>query len=70
MIDKDYAASMLAASLSADLFIILTGVERVSKIDAVIRLIEAGGKEVLIAKAETLSEALEGRTGTLVRERA
>jgi carbamate kinase len=70
VIDKDYAASMLAASLSADLFIILTGVERVSKNDAAIRFIEAGGKEVLIAKAETLSEALEGRTGTLVRERA
>lgn len=105
VIDKDYAASMLAASLSADLFIILTGVERVSKdfgkatetplprlsigqarrllqegqfpagsmgpkIDAAIRFIEAGGKEVLIAKAETLAEALEGRTGTLVRERA
>jgi carbamate kinase len=31
VIDKDYAASMLAASLSANLFIVLTGVERVSK---------------------------------------
>src|SRR5262252_11122292 len=31
VIDKDYAASMLAASLSANLFIILTGVERVSR---------------------------------------
>ncbi len=105
VIDKDYAASMLAASLSADLFIILTGVERVSKhfgkpteeplprlsvaqarnllaegefpagsmgpkIDAAIRFIGAGGKEVLIAKAERLSEALDGKTGTLVRETA
>ncbi len=31
VIDKDYAASMLAASLSANLFIILTGVDRVSQ---------------------------------------
>ena len=31
MIDKDYAASMLAASLSADLFIILTGVDAGSR---------------------------------------
>lgn len=102
VIDKDYAASMLAAALSADLFIILTGVERVSKdfgkpteeplpemdietarrllgegqfppgsmgpkIDAAVRFIEAGGKEVLIARAESLSLALEGKTGTLIR---
>lgn len=105
VIDKDYAASMLAAQLSADLFIILTGVERVSrdfgkpseeplsvvdiatarrllregqfpagsmgpKIDAAIRFIEAGGREVLITRAESLAEALEGRTGTLLRESA
>jgi len=103
VIDKDYAASMLAASLSADLFIILTGVERVvrdfgkptqaplpsmsvaaarallgegqfpagsmgPKIDAAIRYVEAGGREVLITSAEALSEALEGRTGTLIHE--
>ncbi|MBC8647287.1 MAG: carbamate kinase, partial [Thermoanaerobaculia bacterium] len=105
VIDKDYAASMLAAQLSADLFIILTGVERVSKdfgkpseeplsvvdvatarrllregqfppgsmgpkIDAAVRFIEAGGREVLITRAESLAEALEGRTGTLLRESA
>src|SRR6202022_1968614 len=92
VIDKDYSASMLAASLSADLFIILTGVERVCrdfgrptekplpvltvaeakrllsdgqfppgsmgpKVDAAIRYVEAGGKEGLITRAETLSEA-------------
>jgi len=102
VIDKDYAASMLAAALSADLFIILTGVERVSKdfgkpteeplpemdvatarrllsegqfppgsmgpkIDAAVRFIEAGGKEVLIARAESLEPSLEGKTGTLIR---
>jgi carbamate kinase len=101
VIDKDYAASMLAASLSADLFVILTGVERVSKdfgkptetplprldvatardllqqgqfpagsmgpkIDAAIRFVEAGGREVLITRAECLSAALEGETGTVI----
>ncbi len=102
VIDKDYAASMLASSLSADLFIILTGVQRVfedfgkptqrelprldlatarrmlaqgqfpagsmgPKIDAAIRYVEAGGKEVLIARAESLAQALEGSTGTVLR---
>lgn len=105
VIDKDYAASMLAASLQADLFVILTGVERVSrdfgkpteqplsevgvelarrllsegqfppgsmgpKVDAAVRFIEAGGHEVLITRAESLGEALEGRTGTRIREKA
>jgi carbamate kinase len=101
VIDKDYAASMLAASLSADVFVILTGVERVSrdfgkptetplprldvatarallaqgqfppgsmgpKIDAAIRFVEAGGREVLITRAECLSAALDGETGTVI----
>jgi carbamate kinase len=101
VIDKDYAASMLAASLSADLFVILTGVDRVvrdfgkptetpiprldvaaarallaegqfppgsmgPKIDAAIRFVEAGGREVLITRAERLAEALEGETGTVI----
>jgi carbamate kinase len=38
------------------------------KIDAAVRYIEAGGREVLIARAETLPDALEGRTGTLIRQ--
>jgi carbamate kinase len=102
VIDKDYAASMLAASLSANLFIILTAVDRVArdfgkptetplpeidvptarrllaegqfppgsmgpKIDAAIRFVEAGGQEVLVTRAESLAEALEGRTGTYIR---
>src|SRR5262249_40498726 len=104
VIDKDYAASMLAASLSANLFIILTGVDRVSrdfgkptqaalpeidvptakrlleegqfppgsmgpKIDAAVRFVEAGGPEVLVTRAESLADALEGRTGTYIRAR-
>jgi carbamate kinase len=102
VIDKDYAASMLAATLSADLFIILTGVERVArdfgkptetalaeidlaaaramlaegqfppgsmgpKIDAAVRYVEAGGREVLITRAESLEAALEGKSGTRIR---
>lgn len=105
VIDKDYAASMLAATLSADLFVILTGVDRVArdfgkpgetalpemdlelaralmaqgqfppgsmgpKIDAAIRYIEAGGREVLITRAESLDLALEGKTGTIIKNRA
>lgn len=101
VIDKDYAAAMLASALSADLFVILTGVERVSrdfgkstetplarldvatarallaegqfppgsmgpKIDAAIRFVEAGGREVLITRAESLPAALEGETGTVI----
>jgi carbamate kinase len=104
VIDKDYTASRMATSLSADLFIILTGVEKVSrdfgkptetpisemdaatarrmlsegqfppgsmgpKIDAAAGFIEAGGREVLITRAESLSEALEGGTGTWIRDR-
>jgi carbamate kinase len=39
------------------------------KIDAAIRYIAAGGHEVLITRAESLGEALEGRTGTRIREK-
>jgi carbamate kinase len=102
VIDKDYTASRLAESLSAELLIILTGVDRVSKdfgkptqtplatmdvatarallaegqfppgsmgpkIDAATRFAETGGR-VLITRAESLPEALAGRTGTLIRE--
>jgi carbamate kinase len=102
VVDKDYAASMLAATLSSDLFIILTGVERVArdfgkpsqtplpemdlelaramlaegqfppgsmapKIDAAVRYVEAGGREVLITRAESLEAALDGKTGTVIR---
>jgi carbamate kinase len=104
VIDKDYTAAMLASSLSAELLIILTGVDRVSrdfgkpaqaplpeldvetarrllaegqfppgsmgpKIDAAARFAESGGR-VLITRAESLDEALEGKTGTVVRRDA
>lgn len=103
VIDKDYVASMLAANLAADLFVVLTGVPQVyrdfgkptqralasisavearalydagqfpkgsmgPKIDAALRFVEAGGREVLITDAGSLSEALDGRSGTYVRQ--
>jgi carbamate kinase len=101
VIDKDYTAAMLASSLSAELLIILTGVDRVfrdfgkpeeaplaeldvetarrllsegqfppgsmgPKIDAAARFAASGGR-VLITRAESLDEALEGKTGTIVK---
>ena len=102
VIDKDYVASLLAANLSADLFVVLTGVPQVCrdwgkptqqalasltaaearalydagqfpkgsmgpKIDAALKFVEAGGREVLITDAPSLSAALDGRSGTYVR---
>ncbi len=101
VIDKDYVASLLASSLSADLFVVLTGVPRVfkdfgkptqealpamtaaqartwlaegqfpkgsmgPKIDAAARFVEAGGREVLITDPESLTDALDRRSGTYV----
>jgi carbamate kinase len=102
VIDKDYVASLLAANLSADLFVVLTGVPRVfrdwgkptqqalpsltaaearelydagqfpkgsmgPKIDAALKFVEAGGREVLITDPPSLSAALDGKSGTYVR---
>jgi carbamate kinase len=39
------------------------------KIDAACLFIEAGGREVLITRAESLEAALAGETGTVIRER-
>ncbi|HKD16914.1 MAG TPA: carbamate kinase, partial [Thermoanaerobaculia bacterium] len=39
------------------------------KIDAAIRFVEAGGHEVLVTRAESLADALDGRTGTYIRSR-
>lgn len=102
VIDKDYVASLLAANLSADLFVVLTGVPQVCrdwgkptqralpsltaaearelydagqfpkgsmgpKIDAALKFVEAGGREVLITDPPSLSDALDGKSGTYVR---
>jgi len=102
VIDKDYVASLLAANLAADLFVVLTGVPRVykdwgkptqealasltaaearalydagqfpkgsmgPKIDAALKFVEAGGREVLITDAPSLPAALDRRSGTWVR---
>jgi carbamate kinase len=37
------------------------------KIDAACLFVEAGGREVLITRAETLEAALSGGTGTVIR---
>jgi carbamate kinase len=37
------------------------------KIDAALKFVEAGGREVLITDPSSLSDALEGRSGTYVR---
>ena len=39
------------------------------KIEAAVAFLEGGGREVLITRAEALPDALEGRTGTRVREK-
>ena len=102
VIDKDYVASLMASSLAADLFVVLTGVPRVfkdfgkpsqkalpsmtaaearrylaegqfpkgsmgPKIEAAARFVEAGGHEVLITNPESLTDALDRKSGTYVR---
>jgi carbamate kinase len=99
VIDKDYASSLLARSIGADLFIISTAVEKaylnfnkpdqqaidgmtvaeakrymkeghfakgsmLPKIQAIIRFLEAGGKEAIITDPENIARALRGETGT------
>ncbi len=100
VIDKDYAAAVLAVELQADLFLIATAVEKVAlrfgrpdqvwldritlpearrylaegthfaegsmapKIRAIIRYLEAGGKEAIITNPPNLGRAVRGETGT------
>ena len=100
VIDKDYASSLLAQSIHADLFLISTAVEKVAlnygkpdqqfldritvsearryldegthfakgsmapKIEAILRYLEAGGKEAIITSPENIGRALRGETGT------
>ena len=99
VIDKDFASSLLASEIKADLFLIATAVEKVAinfgkpkqkwldkitlaeakqylaegihfakgsmapKIQAVIRYLEAGGKEAIITNPENIGRALKGETG-------
>jgi carbamate kinase len=100
VIDKDFASSLLASEIKADLFLIATAVEKVAinygkpeqkwldrmtlaeakqylaegthfargsmapKIQAVIRYLEAGGKQAIITNPENIGRALKGETGT------
>lgn len=99
VIDKDFASSLLASKLEADLFIISTGVPKVAinynkenqkwlddlslnqcrdlkgqghfapgsmlpKIEASIKFLQNGGKEVIITSPDSLFAAVKGETGT------
>jgi carbamate kinase len=99
VIDKDFASSLLASSIGADLFLISTAVEKVylnfnqpdqqeidrmtvaeakqymeeghfakgsmlPKVQAIIRFLEAGGRQALITDPENIARALRGETGT------
>jgi len=102
VIDKDYASSLLAQSLDADLFLISTAVEKIAinygkpnekwldklslpeakryldegthfaegsmapKMRAIIRFLEAGGRQAIITNPENIGRALKGETGTLI----
>ncbi len=102
VIDKDFASSLLASELKADLLVISTGVDRVylnfnqpsemglneitreearqylekghfppgsmkPKIEAAIFFLENGGGEVLITSPEALPQAMEGKSGTIIK---
>ncbi len=99
VIDKDFASSLLASKLGADLFIISTGVPKVAinynkenqkwlddlslnqckdlkdqghfapgsmlpKIEASVKFLQNGGKEVIITSPDKLFAAVKGETGT------
>jgi carbamate kinase len=102
VIDKDFASSLLASEIKADLFLIATAVEKVAinfgkpgekwldkislaeakqylaegihfakgsmapKIQAVVRYLEAGGKEAIITNPENIGRALKGESGTRI----
>ena len=102
VIDKDFASSLLAQQIKADLFVISTAVEKVAinfgkpdqvwldritlaeakqylaegkhfakgsmepKIQAIVRFLEAGGKQAIITKPENIGRALRGETGTWI----
>jgi carbamate kinase len=102
VIDRDFASSLLAQQIKADLFVISTAVEKVAinfgkpdqvwldritlaeakqylaegkhfakgsmepKIQAIVRFLEAGGKQAIITKPENIGRALRGETGTWI----
>lgn len=101
VIDKDYAAAILARDVGADELVILTAVEKIAidfakptqrwidrmtlaeaknylaegqfpegsmgpKVRGAVNFLESGGKRVVITSIEQLSEAMEGRTGTVI----
>ncbi len=101
VIDKDFASSLLAQQIGADLLLISTAVEKVflnfgkpdqstidrmtvaeakqyiqqghfapgsmlPKVQAIIRFLEAGGKEALITDPPNIKRALQGETGTWI----
>jgi carbamate kinase len=101
VIDKDFASSLLANSINADLLLISTAVEKVAlnyntpdevwldkmtvaeakqyiaeghfapgsmlpKIQAIIKFLEAGGKQALITDPPNIPRALNGETGTWI----
>jgi len=101
VVDKDLAATLLAASLEATGLVFVTGVRRVAlgfgtprqrdleeiglaelkrhhaagefppgsmgpKMEAAIRFLEQGGREVLVCAPDELGEAIDGRAGTRI----
>lgn len=101
VIDKDFASSLLAQQIGADLLLISTAVEKVylnfgkpnqtaidrmtvaeaqqyveeghfaagsmlPKVQAIIRFLEAGGKQALITDPPNIKRALQGETGTWI----
>ncbi len=101
VIDKDFASSLLANSINADLLLISTAVEKVAinfntpdevlldkmtvaeakqyieeghfapgsmlpKVQAIIKFLEAGGKQALITDPPNIPRALKGETGTWI----
>lgn len=101
VIDKDYAAAILARDIGADELVILTAVEKIAidfakptqrwldrltlaeakkylaagqfpegsmgpKVRGAINFLESGGRRALITSIEQLSEAMAGKTGTVI----
>jgi carbamate kinase len=102
VIDKDFASSLLAQLINADMLLISTVVEKVAlnfgkpnqewiermtlsdakqyldegvhfakgsmapKIEAIVKFLEAGGKQAIVTNPENIDRALQGETGTWI----